>query len=231
MSRETQNVVLLLLGIGTGVIVVKGTYLHFVKAGLGPWLIAAAAGLIALAVLAIVRDVRNGAARADGHSHRTWPGWLLLLPVALMVFVAVPPLGAGGATPEMAGTAAPHLRPFPPLPPGPAPTVALPEVLMRAATDSTSSLDGRTITVTGFTLPSASGPPDLGRVVIVCCAADAQLARIHLTGAIGAYPDDSWLRVEGRVLPGTSSPATSFVPTMDVIATTRIDKPANTYAY
>jgi putative membrane protein len=231
MSRETQNVLLLLLGLGAGVIVAKGTYLHFVKPGLGPWLMAAAIGLIVLAVLAIVRDVRNGAASADGHQHRTWTGWLLLLPVALMVFVAVPPLGAGGATPELTGNAAPHLRPFPPLPPGPAPTVALPEVLMRAATDSTSSLDGRTITVTGFTLASAAAAPDLGRVVIVCCAADAQLARIHLTGAIGAYPADTWLQVQGRVLPGTSSPATGFIPTMDVMAVTRIDKPANTYAY
>jgi uncharacterized membrane protein YcgQ (UPF0703/DUF1980 family) len=76
---------------------------------------------------------------------------------------------------------------------------------------------------------------DLGRVVIVCCAADAQLARVHLTGAGAAgaanYPDDTWLRVEGSVVPGSSTVATSFVPTMNVTSVLEIDRPANTYAY
>ena len=47
----------------------------------------------------------------------------------------------------------PQRRPFPPLPSGPAPVVSLPETVMRAAADSTNSLDGRSITLTGFTLP------------------------------------------------------------------------------
>ena len=76
---------------------------------------------------------------------------------------------------------------------------------------------------------------DLGRVVIVCCAADAQLARIHLSGpavaeAVG-YPEDTWLQVEGSVIPGTSAASTNFIPTIAVSSVTRIDKPANTYAY
>jgi putative membrane protein len=37
--------------------------------------------------------------------------------------------------------------------------------------------------------------------------------------------------VEGTVVPGTSVVATNFVPTMAVSRVTRIDKPANTYAY
>jgi putative membrane protein len=73
---------------------------------------------------------------------------------------------------------------------------------------------------------------DLARVVIVCCAADAQLARIHLTGSdIAAYPKDTWLQVEGHVVPGSSSPVTNFIPTMAVTGVIRIEKPANTYAY
>jgi putative membrane protein len=42
-------------------------------------------------------------------------------------------------------------------------------------------LKDRLITVIGFALPQTNGV-DLGRVVIICCAADAQLARIHLRG-------------------------------------------------
>jgi putative membrane protein len=112
--------------------------------------------------------------------------------------------------------------------------VSIPDVVMRAAADSTNSLGGRMITVTGFTLRYPEGT-DLGRVVIVCCAADAQLARIHLSGPAAAeaagYPEDTWLQIEGTVVPGTSVAATNFIPTLAVSRVTRIDKPANTYAY
>jgi putative membrane protein len=112
--------------------------------------------------------------------------------------------------------------------------VSIPDVVMRAAADSANSLDGRLITLTGFTLRYPEGT-DLGRVVIVCCAADAQLARIHLTGPAVAeaagHPEDTWLQVEGTVVPGTSVAATNFIPTFSVSSVKRIDKPANTYAY
>ena len=212
----------------------QGHLLHFVKPALLPWLIAAAVVLIALAVASIVRDLRHEPAEEDGHRHRPWLVWLLLVPIALTTFVVPPPLGAHGATPTAVATTEPARRAFPPLPAGPAPTVSIPEVLMRAAADSTNSLGGRLITVTGFTVKYPDST-DLGRVVIICCAADAQLARIHLSGPAVAeaagYPEDTWLQVEGTVVPGTSVVATNFVPTMAVSRVTRIDKPANTYAY
>jgi putative membrane protein len=109
--------------------------------------------------------------------------------------------------------------------------VSIPDVLTRAAADSTNSLDGRLVAITGFTMKYPDST-DLARVVIICCAADAQLARIHLSGpAVASYPEDTWLRVEGHVVPGTSQAATNYIPTMAVSSATRIDKPANTYAY
>jgi len=234
MSRGTQNTVVLLVGLSAVVMVIKGTYLHFVKPSLLPWLLAAAAVLIALAVASIVRDLRHAPAEDHGHTHRPWLVWLLLVPIALKTFVVPPPLGAQGTAPETLAATEPARRAFPPLPGGRAPTVPIPDVVMRAAADSTNSLDGRLITLTGFTLRYPDST-DLGRVVIVCCAADAQLARIHLSGAAVAeaagYPEDTWLQLEGTVVPGTSSISTSFIPTMAVSAVTRIDKPANTYAY
>ena len=234
MSRGTQNTLLLLVGLSALVMVVKGTYLHFVKPSLLPWLIAASVVLIALAVASIVRDLRHAPADDDGHGHRPWLVWLLLVPIALTTFVVPPPLGAHGAAPEAVAATEPQRRPFPPLPAGRAPTVSIPDVVMRSAADSTNSLGGRVITITGFTLKYPEGT-DLGRVVIVCCAADAQLARIHLSGPAVAeaagYPEDTWLQVEGTVIPGTSVGSTNFIPTMAVSRVTRIDKPANTYAY
>ena len=238
MSRGTQNTLLLLVGLSAVVMVIKGTYLHFVRPLLLPWLIAAAVVLIALAVASIVRDLRHATAEdsvdEDGHRHRAWLVWLLLVPIALTTFVVPPPLGAHGAAPQAVAATEPQRRPFPPLPAGRAPTVSIPDVVMRAAADSANSLDGRPITIKGFTLKYPEGTY-LGRVVIVCCAADAQLARIHLSGAAVAeaagYPQDTWLELEGTVVPGTSVASTNFIPTMAVSSVTPIDKPANTYAY
>jgi uncharacterized repeat protein (TIGR03943 family) len=237
MSRGTQNLVLLLVGLSTAVMLVKGTYLNYVKPGLLPWLIAAAAVLVVLGLVAVVRDLRQAAAEPDhdehGHRHQPWLAWLLLIPIAMVAFVVPPPLDARGASPQ-AAVSTPHRRPFPPLPPGPAPVMSLPETVMRAAADSTNSLDGRSITLTGFTLHHTKGV-DLGRVVIVCCAADAQLARIHLIGpgaaAATGFPDDTWLQILGEIVPGSAQAVDGFIPTMSVASVTRIDKPANTYAY
>jgi uncharacterized repeat protein (TIGR03943 family) len=234
MSRGTQNTLVLLVGLSAVVMVIKGTYLHFVKPSLLPWLIAAAVVLIALAVASIVRDLRHAPAEEHGHRHRPWLVWLLLVPIALTTFVVPPPLGAQGTAPEAIAATEPVRRAFPPLPAGRAPAVPIPDVVMRAAADSANSLDRRLITITGFTLKYPEGT-DLGRVVIVCCAADAQLAHIHLSGPAlaeaAAYPEDTWLQLEGTVVPGTSTASTNFIPTMAVSTVTRIEKPANTYAY
>jgi uncharacterized repeat protein (TIGR03943 family) len=252
MSRGSQNLVLLLVGLSTAVMLVKGTYLNYVKPGLLPWLIVAALALVALGLVTVIRDIRMAAGRGEehdekhdeehdsdddghGHRHQPWLTWLLLVPIAMVAFVVPPALDASGASPQVAAAvSAPQRRAFPPLPPGPAPTVSLPETVMRAAADSTNSLNGRSITLTGFALHH-SGGVDLGRVVIVCCAADAQLARIHLSGdgapAAAGYPDDTWLQIQGQIVPGSSHAEDGFIPTLAVENVTRIDKPANTYSY
>jgi uncharacterized repeat protein (TIGR03943 family) len=233
VRRETQNVLLLLLGLGLGVMLVKGVYLHYVKPRLLPWLVIAAVALTVLALVSIVRDVRKGGTEMhDGHRHSGAMVWLLLLPVVLIAFVVPPPIEASGAAPVAASK--PRLRAFPPLPAERAPAVPVPEVMMRAATDSAGTLNDRLVTLTGFTMKDGDSV-DLARVVIVCCAADAQLARVHLSGSgattAAGYPTDTWLRIEATLVPGSATAETSFVPTMRVTGVTKIDRPANTYAY
>jgi putative membrane protein len=109
----------------------------------------------------------------------------------------------------------------------------LPDVVMRAANDTTGSLTNRLISVTGFILNEPGGV-DLARIVIICCAADAQLARIHLRDHDGAssfhFPDNTWLRVEGVVTPAERQPHTPPIPTLRAVSVTPVAAPANPYA-
>ncbi|OBK80252.1 TIGR03943 family protein [Mycobacterium sp. 1165178.9] len=239
MNRETENIVLLLVGISIAVITVSGAFTRYVKPGLLPWLAASALLLIALALVAIIGDIRRGGPRPSDHSetdsHRTGV-WLLVVPILVLMVVAPPALRPSAAAPSVPTGSHVVLNrfPFAPLPSGNAPEVPLPEVLRREVQDSTGSLTHRSITVTGFVLNEAQGV-DLGRIVIYCCAADAQLARIHLRGPAAQYaaglPDNTWLRAEGQVIPLTGQPNYRMIPTLEATKVTRIDTPANPYDY
>ncbi|HEX5254799.1 MAG TPA: TIGR03943 family protein [Mycobacterium sp.] len=240
MSRETENIVLLLVGTSIGAIIVSGAFTRYVKPGLLPWLAASALLLIALALFAIIRDVRRGGPRpsdcSEAHSHRTGIVWLLVVPVLILIVVSPPALRPSAAAPSVTTVSNAVLNrvPFAPLPPGNAPEVSLPEVLEREVQDSTGSLTNRSITVTGFVLSEAQGV-DLARIVITCCAADAQLARIHLRGPAAIHaaglPDNTWLRVEGRVEPLIGQSNYLMIPTLEATMVMRIDTPANPYDY
>ena|ERR1700742_2636383 len=243
MTRETENTVLLLVGVSMVMITVSGAFTRYVKPGLLPWLIVSAVLLIGLALVVIIGDMRRGGPRADHdtddhghvHSHRAGIVWLLVVPILVLIFVTPPALRPSAAAPSVTSVSNDVLkRAFPPLPPGTAPDVSLPELLMREAHDTTGSLTNRMITVTGFVLNEAQGV-DLGRIVIICCAADAQLARIHLRGpaADGAagLPDNTWLRVQGKVIPAPRQQNSAAVPTLQATAVTRIDAPANPCDY
>jgi putative membrane protein len=243
VSRDTENVVLFLLGMCTAAIVATGTFTRYVKPTLMPWLVVTAVLLVTLALSAAIRDFRARGRRGDDadhhgdveHAHRSPVVWLLVLPVALLGFVVPPALGARATEPTV--TELPRLvllRPFPPLPADRAPELPLPEVVVRANRDSAQTLTGRLITVTGFTVKEGDGI-DLGRVVIICCAADGYLARLHLGGPAAAtaagYPEESWLRVEGTVVPKPSDVAGLSVPTLTVSTVTPIEAPQNPYEY
>ncbi|GAY14781.1 TIGR03943 family protein [Mycobacterium sp. shizuoka-1] len=232
MRRETENTLLLIVGIALVMVTVTGAYTRYVKTSMLPWLAISAVVVIALALVSIARDIRNGGAATEhsDHAHHSGIVWLLVVPVVLLIFVVPPALSARAAAPATVSVT--NARSFPPLPPGNAPVVSLPEVLMRVAVGKVGGLDGKAITTTGFTLRDGDRV-DLAKIVIICCAADAQLARLHLSGpaaaTAAALPENTWLRVEGTVPAGQTYSGTSSIPTLEVSVVTRIDPPANTY--
>ncbi len=240
MSRETENALLLLLGIAAGMITITGAYTRYVKPSLLPWLVATAVLLIVLAGTAIVRDIRNHSAdrdRADPHGHRSRVIWLLVAPIVLLIFVAPPALNATAVSARVVEVSTDVLRrPYPPIPAERAPELSLPEVLVRAARDTAGTLDDRLITITGFTLDRTDGDGvDLARIVLICCAADGRLARIHLGGPAAAeaadLPENTWVRVEGKMAPMPQDSTGKSTPTLLVTSVTQIEEPANVYVY
>ncbi|MCP2287604.1 TIGR03943 family putative permease subunit [Nocardia amikacinitolerans] len=234
MRRETQNLLLLLIGIAVLRTTFDGTYLRYVKPGLFPFLLISGVGIVALGTAAIIGDLYRGhAAHEHGHGRVQW---LLLAPVATLLLVAPPALGAGAAVTSSAirppdpVVAQPELIAYPPLPDEPAPFVAISEVVNRATLDSTRSLDGREITVSGFVLRRMRGYGiDLARVVITCCVADARYIRLHLSGIEEPLDEDTWLEVRGVVEPDSARRDRDSTPTLVVREYHRVERPDHSY--
>jgi putative membrane protein len=244
MSRESENIMLLMIGLATGMITVTGAFVRYVKPALEPWLYLTAVVLIGLALVAIIGDLRRPAASSDhdhdhgqddgGHSHANGAVWLLLIPVVVLIFVTPPALRPQASVPSISAVSADSMRrPFPPLPSGRAPEVSVPDLMIRGVQDSAGTLDGRLITVIGFTLRDGDAV-DLGRFSVLCCAADARLARVRLGGSgaqeAAGLPEHSWVRVEGTVRPGLPGEPILGIPIVEVDSVTPIDAPENVYS-
>jgi len=257
MRRDAQHVLLVLVGGVLVKIVLDGSYLRYVK----PWsavpVLAAGVVLVAVALIALVRDLRPagvatgaGAAGPDhdhDHGDRAGPAaWMLVLPVLALLLVVPPALGSAALGGSGARTAPTVATPADePLPPGDAPALGLLDVVSRAASDPYGPVTARDVTVTGFLVPAARTPPpgatglDVARLVISCCAADASAVRLHLADPdgllAGASPGgpagDRWVAVRGRVVAGTGTPADGHVPTLTVTGWSLVATPDPVYEY
>ncbi|MEB3367890.1 TIGR03943 family putative permease subunit [Saccharopolyspora mangrovi] len=233
MRRETQNVLLVLLGGALLKISLTGGYLRYVKPSLQPWLVVAGAVMILLAGFAIVRDIRAGHA-VDQHEHGTRSPWMLLLPVFAIFLVAPPALGSDSVTRDRAASApaAPSQAKFPPLPAGEAPVLSMSEFLTRVVWDDSGELNDRTVTLQGFVVHPTPQTTQLARMRISCCAADATPVKIDLASPRAeALPADTWIEITGRLRPGTATEANDYVPTVDPLTITPIPAPPDTYEY
>ncbi|WP_194814467.1 TIGR03943 family putative permease subunit [Nocardia sp. XZ_19_385] len=236
MKREAQNLLLLLIGAAILMITLDGTYLNYVKPGLYPFLLLSGILILALALIAIGRDIRSGRA-TPGHEHGTGRAqWLLLIPVASLLLITPPALGAGAAETTApvrvadAPGAQPKSWPFPPLPAEPAPALSISELVARATLDSLHSLDERTVLIRGFVLRSErSDGTDLARVAITCCVADARYVRVHLTGIPEQFAEDTWLEIRGRVEPESAQRDPDLTPTLAVTDYQPIERPEHPY--
>ncbi|GAA1950853.1 TIGR03943 family putative permease subunit [Amycolatopsis minnesotensis] len=251
MRRETQNILLVLLGGALLKIAINGDYLRYVKPAQQPWVIGGGAVMLALGVLAVLRDLlaAREAARAEAtsagggavtpgtheHHHPARSAWLLLVPVLAVFLVAPPALGSDSVVrtearaPQTA--AGRDAAMFPPLPPGEVVPMRVTDFVTRAGWDGNHTLDGRTVSLSGFVVHSG-GSTMLARMVISCCAADAYPVTVRLSGEAAArYPSDSWVEAIGRVVPGTATERNRYTPDLTVATVRPLKAPGDPYEY
>jgi hypothetical protein len=171
VSREIQALVMVLLGGAVLRITLDGTFLRYVKPGLGPFLLATGAVILILGLLsawydgllrrtpAPVAADEDGHATAhahddghdDGHDHAHGgpaAAWLLLLPVLAIFLVAPPALGAFSA--DRAVFVGEPTSGFEPLPDGDPVDVPVRDYVARAVWDAGLTLQDRRVALTGF---------------------------------------------------------------------------------
>ncbi|THV31442.1 TIGR03943 family putative permease subunit [Glycomyces paridis] len=240
MRRDAQAVLLLLVGGGLIRLAWTGDYLDYVKP-YAFWLI-----LPAGAVLLVVAAVTAWGAwheRKDGHEDHGHDGhgepkvaWLLLAPVVGMLLVAPPALGSYEA--ERTGTvvgAEAGRSSYPELPDDvdPVPLTLL-DYAARSIFDDGLTMEGHRIQLRGFILYDGD-EPQLARMVVSCCAADARPVKIGLDWeAAGARPElaaDQWVEVVGVYTSrqGRDEINGELVPYIAVESVTGIPTPDNEY--
>ncbi|WP_026929091.1 TIGR03943 family putative permease subunit [Glycomyces tenuis] len=233
MRRDAQAVVLLLLGGGLLRLAVTGDYLDYVKPS-ALWLIVPA-GLALITVAAVtVWDVWRDRPEAghDGHGDPK-VAWLLLAPVVGMLLVAPNALGSYDA--ERSGTAVGSEEGragYPELPDDEDPVeLALLDYAARAVFDEGRTLEGHRIQLSGFILYNGD-EPQLARMVVSCCAADARPVKIGFDGEVpeGLEPDQ-WVEVVGVYSPrqGRDEINGELIPYIEVESVTEIAAPDNEY--
>ncbi|MFE2408514.1 TIGR03943 family putative permease subunit [Kitasatospora sp. NPDC059408] len=238
MRREVRALLHVLLGAAVlHISLFSELYLRYVRKELRPYLIASGlllvvVGLVGAAVAAqeLLHPGRRTRAE-DGHDHghgapRT--AWLLLLPVLAIYLLQPRALGAFTAQ-HSDSTAAKPADPaggFGPLPANGPVALRLADFDARAVWDTSGSLKGRQVRLTGFATPGPGGGSwYLTRLTITCCAADAQTSKVEVHD-VDAPPEGTWVEVTGTWQPDGRSGA---VPALAADRVRRIAEPGDPY--
>ncbi|WP_245929845.1 TIGR03943 family putative permease subunit [Allonocardiopsis opalescens] len=254
-----QGMVLVLLGAAAlGCTLASDLYLNYVQGAFRPFLAAAGAVLALLGAARVAAELRRtlrppaedgtaeavaqggdgGEAHGDPHDHAHGAprvAWLLLLPAIFVFVVSPPPLGAftaetgQRAEPPAEAAAGPAAAALEPLPEADGPVaIELKDFLMRAWL-ADPGLEGREVQLTGFVTESDEGGWYLTRLEMNCCAADAIVNQVVVSGA-EAPPTDSWVSVVGTWVPPQGD-TSEQVPTPELAALTVIglDAPPDPY--
>jgi uncharacterized repeat protein (TIGR03943 family) len=165
-----------------------------------------------------------------GHNHSKVPrvAWLLFLPALSLLFYAPPALGAYTAS-RAAAKAVPVQDSFDPLPATSPLPITLTDFTIRVQQDRKRAIKGRTVQMTGFVTPDKGSTSwDLTRIMISCCAADAQSIKVRVYG-IPALTANTWVTITGTWHASGTLGTGSARAALDGVTVEKVAKPVNAY--
>jgi uncharacterized repeat protein (TIGR03943 family) len=237
-DRRTQAAMLALVGVTAMWLGLTDAALSYVRGSLRPALVASGVALLVLAAAALAR--RGPGPGGHGHDHGApRSGWLLALPVLVLLLVTPPALGSFAATRQAGSAAAAAGDPggvFPPLPEQVGGAVPLPvsEFVTRALYDKDRTLAGSRVRLLGFAAPAEDGGYLLTRFNLFCCAADGQAYQLKVRGDGARRQPDQWLVVEGRWRPQrvySGIAPSGVLPVLVADSVTPVQRPADPYEH
>jgi|GEM_PF-217132 len=113
------------------------------------------------------------------------------------------------------------------------PSTTIKDFLLRALYDADNSVQDVPVTVTGFIAPAGEGYTDgytIARMVISCCAADANPMQLHAAGDT-PYPSNTWVDAVVTVVPDTATMDNGYVPTVTLTSATPVQQPDDPYEH
>jgi uncharacterized repeat protein (TIGR03943 family) len=230
VNREAQGVVLFLVGAAVLHASLSDLYLRYVKSGLRPYLLVAGVILIVAALATFWYERRGGRQDRNRRQHEPRVAWLLLLPLCALILVTPPALGSYAA--DRTGAVLPRPPGFPALPAGDPLRLRVLDYATRSVYDHGRSLAGRRVVISGFVTTGPGGTPILTRMVLSCCAADAQPVKVGLTGHLPErLPPDTWVDVVGTYTDKQTKDAVNGapIPFIDVSQATLVNPPRDRY--
>jgi uncharacterized repeat protein (TIGR03943 family) len=118
------------------------------------------------------------------------------------------------------------------LPAGNPVTLSVVDYASRAVFDAGRTLTGRHLQLTGFLTVAADGGWYLTRMLVTCCAADAQPIKVGLTGAVPAgAAADVWITVVGSYSAHTAKDTVNgaTIPFLVMTSARLVAQPADPY--
>ena len=232
MRRPLQVTLLVLSGLGLlHASLFTDLCLRYVKPSMRPMLVVSGFLLILLGIAeAWSRRKPDEGEDHGGHNHSKVPrvAWLLFLPALSLLFYAPPALGAYTAS-RAATKAVPVQDSFDPLPATSPLPITLTDFTTRVQQDRKRAIKGRTVQMTGFVTPDkGSAYWDLTRIMISCCAADAQSIKVRVYG-IPALSANTWVTITGTWHASGTLGTSSAVAALDGVTVQKVAKPVNAY--
>lgn len=189
---------MLTLGAILGRLLWSGGFGWFVQQRMRLPLMAAAVVLIIFGVYETIRGAREEDDDPNSRSRSAGPavGWLLLLPLVVLISVAPTGLGAAAADRIDAYTPTATQEEFEELDfsNGP-PAIRVFDFLDRAAWDEERSLEDQTVRLEGLVVNDPSIPDGfkLTRFMVSCCAADGIPLQVTLHGSGAPLENETWV--------------------------------------